>query len=915
MAEVAIFSAIQKLGLGLGTELLNQAGSLFSRQLASLAELPNSMESIRRELCVMHAFLLHVNKVDSKNQLLEAWIGEVRQVAYNIEDIVDEYICLTVQYQRRQGGLAGCVKKVLKQPKSFGSLCRIASQLKQVEKDLKHLSCMKDQWIQTTGFGDYSSSDNVSEWTQHLMGSYSLFMGEEHLVGIDEDRHMLTNWLRSEKLDLCIITVWGMGGLGKITLVANVYKRESRNFDCHAWISISQTLKVEDLLRKMITELFGGKKKVPTNIATMDNRKLKEKVREFLEQKKYLIVLDDVWVPEAFYVLRDSLVANQKGSRIFITTRIAEVASLANENYKLELKPLSDPDAWKLFCSRAFWNYENQECPPELVKCARDIVDKCEGLPLAIVSLGNLLSLRENSETEWKRVYDQLNWELANHPSLNTVRNILNLSFDCLPRHLKNCFLSCSMFPEDHRLKRKRLIKLWIAEGFAVERGSSTAEEVAEGYLMELIRRSMLQVEERNHFGRVKHCRMHDLIRELAISLSEKEKFHSIYEDNGMERLVDANARRLSVLKCSNDIGFNIDLPRLRTFVAFDTTMPSSSFLSAFPSKSRYIAVLDLQGLPIEEIPDAIGDLFNLRYLGLRETKVKELPKSIGKLSNLLILDLCQSAIQKLPREITNLKKLRHMFVERDNDLTGKTFRWASGVRAPKGLWNLKELQTLQAVEASSESVGRLGNLTNLRSFRIWNVKETYSAQLCASLSQMRSLSYLNINASDENEFLNLEGLNRPLPNLKKLDLGGRLAAETLMSPLFQDLKILHLHWSQLAVDPLPSLAQFSNLTFLRLRRAYNGEQLCFCDQWFPNLKQLDLIDLPQLKRVKIERTAMSILVTLYLRGLKNLIEVPEGIEFLPSLRKLYFYDMEPLLTSSLKDNDKLRHISSIYTI
>nr|CAD1840427.1 unnamed protein product [Ananas comosus var. bracteatus] len=109
--------------------------------------------------------------------------------------------------------------------------------------------------------------------------------------------------------------------------------------------------------------------------------------------------------------------------------------------------------------------------------------------------------------------------------NLNPVRNILNLSFDCLPRHLKNCFLSCSMFPENHLLKRKLLIRLWIAEGFAVERGSSTAEEVAEGYLMELIRQSMLQVEEKNHFGRVMYCRMHNLVRELAVSLSERRSF------------------------------------------------------------------------------------------------------------------------------------------------------------------------------------------------------------------------------------------------------------------------------------------------------------------------------------------------------------------------------------------------------
>nr|CAD1840383.1 unnamed protein product [Ananas comosus var. bracteatus] len=135
-----------------------------------------------------------------------------------------------------------------------------------------------------------------------------------------------------------------------------------------------------------------------------------------------------------------------------------------------------------------------------------------------------------------------------------------------------------------------------------------------------------------------------------------------------------------------------------------------------------------------------------------------------------------------------------------------------------------------------------------------------------------------------------------------------------MASPLFQDLRELCLSWCQLTVDPLPSLTRLSNLTYLYLERAYNGEQLCFCVQQFPNLKWLGLIDLPQLQRVKIEMKAMVNLENLYMESLRNLTEVPEGIEFLTSLRKLILYDMEPRLTSSLKDNDKLRHINSIYT-
>nr|CAD1840382.1 unnamed protein product [Ananas comosus var. bracteatus] len=217
MAEVAILLAIQKLGLALGTDLLNQASSLFSQQLASLAELPNSMERMRRELHVMQGFLCGIDRRESKNQALEAWIAEVQNTAHTIEDIVDDYIFRMGQARQRQGGVVGYMKQVLKQPKSFDSFCLIASQLERAEKDLEHLSRLNDRWIQaTSSIGHSSSSDNVSEWTQHLMGSSSLFMGEEQLVGIDEDRHMLTNWLASEKLDLCTITVWVWAGSEKL---------------------------------------------------------------------------------------------------------------------------------------------------------------------------------------------------------------------------------------------------------------------------------------------------------------------------------------------------------------------------------------------------------------------------------------------------------------------------------------------------------------------------------------------------------------------------------------------------------------------------------------------------------------------------------------------------------------------------
>nr|XP_010942941.2 disease resistance protein RPM1-like [Elaeis guineensis] len=713
-----------------------------------------------------------------------------------------------------------------------------------------------------------------------------------------------------------------MGGLGKTTLVANVYKSERKSFERYAWISISETYKVDDLLRRMIEELHENEKveKIPNNIREMDHRKLVESVKSFLENKRYMIILDDVWDLKAFDAIGAAInVDDKNGSRVIITTRIDEVASIAREGWKLKLELLESTEAWNLFCKKAFRKEEDRKCPEELKKLGQDIASKCQGLPLAIVSLGSLLSLREKTKSEWQKVYDQLSWELDKNPNLDNVKHVLNLSYNYLPRYLKKCFLHCSMFPEDHVLQRKRLMRLWVAEGFVEERGSSTMEEVAEDYLKELIHRCMLQVVKRNEFGRIKHCRMHDIVRELAVSLSKKENFSVIYDDLQVVVNMSDETRRLSVHKCSNKLPSSMELPRLRTFTVFDPSMSSSSSFSSLRSSSRYLTVLDLQGIPIERVPDEIGDLFNLHFLGLRETKVKKLPKSLGRLRNLQTLDHIFSEIEKLPSTTRNLKKLRHLFAKKVLGPSDETINSRRGVRAPKGLWNLKDLQTLQAVEASMEFVERL---TQLRSVRIWKVRGIHCEHLCASLSRLRYLHFLNLNASDENEILQLGGWDHPPQHLLKLNLRGRLAEGTMELPLFHalgsSLRKLYLGWSRLGEDPFRSLSQLTHLVYLKLERAFDGQQLWFRSRWFPNLKELILFDLPKLDQVDVEDGAMARLKSLFMTGLPALKDVPRGIGYLTSLQKLYLGDLHPDFRERFDESDeknKLQHIPYAYYI
>lgn len=910
MAKAVLLLAVKKIGIALGNEAINQASSRFRNNfVAQLAELQGSMSRISRELRLIHGFLCKMDLRNRNDQAYEIWVEEARKLAHGIEDIVDEYLHLIGN--RHDIGWTFYITKGFKKPAVLLSLNRIFSLIKEAEANLVHLFQVKERWVPMASTGQSNNSGYIVDRSQYSSSTSRSISGD--LVGIEQNRKTLLNWLRNDGMALSTIVLHGMGGLGKTALAANVYKEEREYYDCHAWISVSQTYSVVELLRKLLVQL-SDKENLPSKTATMDMTDIQEALGSFLKEKKYLIVLDDVWTSEALDGLSGALVQNLKGSRVVITARIANVAMLASKGRVLTMECLSHAKSLELFCKKAFQRETNHDCPADLMALSEQIVRKCKGLPLAIVSVGSLLSVREKNHAEWKRINNQLTWELTNNPGLDDVRNILYLSFIYLPTYLKSCFLYCTMFPEDYTLHRKVLIRLWIAEGFIEERGESTLEEVAEGYLMELVHRNMLQLLECNSFGRIRSCKMHDIVRELAIDFSRKESFGIAYE-YGNHGIIGTDTRRLAIIKCNNDILSSIKLPHLRSCKIFDETMPSSRILHSLSDKSKYIVVLELRGLPIDKVPDAVGGLFNLCYFGLRDSKVKFLPKAIEKLCNLVTLDVYNSYIEGLPHGVVKLKNLRHLLAERINDPSWRAFRSRHGMHIPKGLLNLTNLQTLHAIEAQDQSIKDLGELTQLRTLRVWNIRSSQCERLSVSLLRLQFLCNLHIAASDEHEVLQL---NSPLPNLEKLCLRGRLGEGTLESPLLQTggqkLCALYLIWSQLREDPLPCISRLHNLTQLNLTRTYNGDKLIFRVGWFPNLKFLLVRDLPNLLQIVIQEGSMKSIQTLQLIHLNKLMDVPHGIELLTSLQHLSFLHVTEEFLMLLNQCSRIQHIHWWYS-
>ncbi|KAE9450359.1 hypothetical protein C3L33_17742, partial [Rhododendron williamsianum] len=274
----------------------------------------------------------------------------------------------------------------------------------------------------------------------------------------------------------------------------------------------------------------------------MKEEDLEPQLRDYLKGRRYLVVLDDVWARNVWRSLSTAFPDEKNGSRVIMTTRNKAVADPCDERtYVHELPFLTDEESLELFCSKAFPHYdevENQKscCPSGLESLAKEMARKCRGLPLAIVVLGGLL--RKKNPDEWPKLVQHMWRHLRDHDS-HRVQRILDLSFNDLPHRLKSCFLYLGLFPEDFEIDAKKLCRLWVAEGF-IKPDKESFEEAAEVYLRELIDRSLIQVVKRN-WRRIITCRVHDLLRDLAIENSKKLNFLHIYEG-----IVAPNSRRLA---------------------------------------------------------------------------------------------------------------------------------------------------------------------------------------------------------------------------------------------------------------------------------------------------------------------------------------------------------------------------------
>lgn len=560
-----------------------------------------------------------------------------------------------------------------------------------------------------------------------------------------------------------IACVVGFGGLGKTTLVRTLYDKIEKDFSCKAFVSVGQTANEKKVLMDILLDLERDKKVqsyTKSGLARFDVRRLLKELQEFLCKKRYLIVIDDIW-NEKLWELIECAFYNERhlGSQVFTTTRSVNVAkaccSSSDGRLIYQMKPLSDEDSKSLFYSRVF-SQEGGQCPPSFKQVSAAIVEKCGGVPLAIITIASLLASNGEGRKpmdEWNHLLNSIGRGLTEGDSVVEMNRILSLSYNDLPPELKNCLLCIAVFPEDYQIKKDRLVSMWIAEAFVQRTNQEDSLfEIGDNYFNMLINRSMIEPVEIDDEGKAKACRVHDMVLGFLCSLSREANFVSVIDASTRTTSnSETKIRRLSIQDCKETpmvaaqlSAGSMGMSHVRSFTLWSYHHPDNNLVPPL-SSFQVIRVLDLRDCYLgrsfhQTNPWYVKSLLHVRYLSLSHTKIDVLPADIGKLKFLQILDLGGNYIEELPSSIVELRQLICLRVEPKTRLPDEFGK----------LTSLEELTHVKVNHHSAYVAKQLGYLSKLRVLEITpdDMDESLATDFVDSLNKLLEIRILKLRGS-----------------------------------------------------------------------------------------------------------------------------------------------------------------------
>ncbi|KAL3642133.1 hypothetical protein CASFOL_012948 [Castilleja foliolosa] len=827
--------------------------------------------------------VLHDAETRQVDSAVRSWLMELEDVVFDADNVIDEINYHILSEKEGATKNSKMMEKVKKKVKSFFSRSTLGRRINDINEKLKSIN------QQASGFGLQIRLASTQALVSGSMETDSFtvdptFHGRENDV-LSIVEKMISTTPGPDEQALSVLPIVGMGGLGKTTLAKKVFSDEkmiSHFGDNRVWVYVSRNFDVRNILKNILTSLTQKEFRLETR------EDLLKEIQQHLRDKRYMLVLDDVWNEdrEMWVDFVNSLIgiSSTIGNCMIVTSRSEEVASIVKTLHVHKLESLSEDDCWSIIKAKAFNRLEDISL--ELETVGRNIARRCQGLPLAAKVVGGFLF--EKSKDEWLEI--EKYWISNFGDNKNPISKILKLSYDNLSSSsLKKCFAYCSVFPKGYKIEKQQLIELWMAEGFIQtgRQGSNiNMENTGNKIFNLLLRNSLLQVAKCDDYENATHCNMHDLVHDLAFTI-----------------LHDVSRRRYIGYKSSGD-GF-LSIPEgeekyVRTL--FFSGKVSDIKFSDFES----LRTLTLLSEDFDELPTSFRELKHLRYLDISKTKIRSLPDSIGKLYHLQTLRVenkwMYGNLKKLPDSLSCLISLRHLHVPNTTTLPTEIGKLTFLQTLPHFYVGIKKGCGISEVGILKDLKGKL-TIHNLENVRDKN--EAMSADLLgkSGIYVLRLVWDKNKIGEDANVESVLEGL-KPHPNLKRLEICGfKGKSLSLCEGLNNLVKIKLEDCSE--CEELPMLGHLPRLKFLYLcgltnvksiRSSFYGNIDSFgmdtIVDVFPALEMLELCDMPNLK----EWGDGVLFPRLKYLKIKECMQLGRAPSDFPCLEELEIYCMESSL-------------------
>ncbi|KAF7046485.1 hypothetical protein CFC21_055511 [Triticum aestivum] len=725
----------------------------------------DGMQLLKHDVEVLSFYLDELAEVEDPPPMAKCWMNEAHDLSYDMEDYIDILLFVPPDHfikkkKKRRRKKKMMIKKRLKWYKQIVCRAQVSEhgiktskiihvnvpRLPSKPKIAKTISEFRS-YVQEAieRYDRYSLQCCSTLRRRFLSTSIMLPMPYEeaaHIV-IDGRMNEFINSLAAndaaDQQQLKVVSVVGSGCLGKTTLANVLYDRIRMQFECRAFIQVSKNPDMKRLFRDLFLQLHKKKQPRPANCNDFDISDIN--ISKHLQDKRYLIVIDDLWDASVWDIIKYAFPKGNCGSRIIITTQIDDVALTCccdHSEHVFEMKPLDGDYSRKLFFDK--FSGSESDCPEEFKQVLKEIVDICGGLPLATINIASHLA---NQDTEVSMDFlaytrDTLRSYLWSNSTLERTKQVLNLSYNNLPHYLKTCLLYLHIYPEASIIWKDDLVKQWVAEGFiATRKGRKQDQEMIEKaaglYFDALIERRFIQPSYINYNNKVLSCTVHEVVRDLIAHKSAEENFIVVVDCNRKNIALSHKVRRLSLVfgdaKYAK-IPANITKSQVRS-LRFSGLFECMPCIREF----KVLRLLDLQLFGYCGDPDpidltGISELFQLRYLKIASDVCIRPPNRMQGLKCLETLDILNATrVTAIPWDIMHLPHLLHLILPVDTNLLDWIGSTSDSVIHEWSLGKLNYLQDLHLtffptlpfynhLEASMEVLGSLigghGNLKTI---------------------------------------------------------------------------------------------------------------------------------------------------------------------------------------------------------